>query len=133
MSSRVRPTRTEPSSQTVMGGAADCTVNDMLISPLYSTTAHRPYWPFRIKNLVGLTAGGTRRDYPLRAKQHAGEVEEHGGGEAEGVDAVEHAGVAGDEGAVIAHAAIALDGAHRHPAGEAHECDHGRHAARLPG
>ena len=48
------------------------------------------------------------------------EVEEDGGGEADRVDAVQHAAVADDQRAVVLDAAVALDGRHHHAAGKAH-------------
>ena len=48
------------------------------------------------------------------------EVEEDGGGKADGVDAVEDAAVAGDGGAEIFDAAVAFDGGHDESTGESH-------------
>jgi hypothetical protein len=51
------------------------------------------------------------------------QVEEDRGREAEGIDAIQDATVPGNERPEVLDAAIALDGGHRQPAGEAHQRD----------
>jgi len=58
-------------------------------------------------------------------------VEEDGGGEAEGVDAIHHTTVAGEEFAVVFDTAVTLDGGHHQAAEEAHDDDDGGHASGL--
>src|SRR4051812_11688209 len=65
-------------------------------------------------------------------EKEAHEVEEDRGGEAERIDAVEHASVPLDEAAEVLHAAVALDGRHREAAEESEEGDGQRHGRRLP-
>ena len=68
----------------------------------------------------------------LSREEQACEMEENRRGEADGVDPIEHAGVALNERAVILDAAVALDRRHDEAAGEAHYADRQRHAGRFP-
>ena len=89
----------------------------------------------RCKNRGKSSWNGLSRRRPRRLPAKAGrarQVKEHRRGEADRVDAVEHAAVAGDQRAVVFHAAVALDGRHGHAAGKAHDGDHQRQAGRLP-
>jgi hypothetical protein len=71
-----------------------------------------------------------RRPQPREAaagsggEEVAGEVKEDRGGEAERVDAIEDAAMAGDEGAEVLNATVALDRRHRKPTAEPHQRDH---------
>ena len=73
------------------------------------------------------------RLYTPRHEEEPRQVVEDRRGEADRVDAVQHAAVAFDQRAVVLHAAVALDGRHGHAAGKAHHGDHRRHGGGLPG
>ena len=59
-------------------------------------------------------------------------MEEDGGGEADGIDAVEHAAVALYHVAPVFDAVVALDGRHDESAEESHQADNQPHRTGLP-
>src|SRR5260370_948646 len=73
-----------------------------------------------------------RSDVLLHGEEETGEVEEDRGGEADGVEAVEHSAVAFDQVAPVLHSTIALDRRHHQPAEKAHDRDQQRHRGGLP-
>ena len=60
------------------------------------------------------------------------QVKEDGRRETDGIDAVEHAGMASDERACVRDTSVTLDRRHHHAARKANEADRHRHAAGFP-